>query len=113
MLSYRYTYIGNQMIVYEYDGGRLCHRYTGIVAGNGIGIVLYPQKGGYGGNNGVPYVKKPINWFMITRIANDEAPPAMPNMAKRPPADRQPADRQAAGEAGQAPPWAWTQLELI
>lgn len=92
MLIYRYTYAGSRMIVYEYENGRIGHRYLGVVAGNGIGVTLYPQKGGYKEGCTVPYTKKFTNIFRLTRMGDfgteqpvPAPPPKLPEKAEKAP----------------------------
>ena len=63
-LKYRYTYIGGNMVVYEYEGGRKGHSYAGRHEGM-YGVKLIPRKGGFATDSSVPYVSKAINVFMM------------------------------------------------
>lgn len=99
MLTYRYTYIGSRMIVYEYEGGRRGHRYEGRFAANGIGVTLFPMRGGYDSDSGVPYVRKHTNIFQMHRLPDYDAPtpiePARTTPRERDAAIPEPIDNSA------------------
>lgn len=77
MLTYRYTREGSRLIVHEYEGGRRGHCYTGVMD-KGVGVTLYPRKGGYAAESRVPYKRKQINIFMMQRLPDYDAPAPSP-----------------------------------
>lgn len=77
-LTYRYTYIGSRMIVYEYEGGRRGHQYEGRYASNGIGVTLIPMRGGYDSDSRLPYTKKYTNVFKLTPLPDYDTPTPTP-----------------------------------
>lgn len=92
-LAYRYTWEGSRMIVYEYEGGRRGHRYIGHMASYGLGVTLFPVKGGYDPDCRVPYEKKYTNILKMGRMPDYAAPapiePIAPKAARTSPDERE------------------------